>query len=117
MKNYNNVTEDCKKFLMGINDTMDIIGGKWQLYIIASLYNESRRYSEILKELSGISGRILSMELKNMEMNHIIRRRNIEAQPQTFSYELTDYGQTLKPVIHLISDWGIEHRREIVGRL
>jgi len=48
---------DCKRFITGIHDTMDMLGGKWKPYILASLYRDKKKYSEILQDVKGISGR------------------------------------------------------------
>lgn len=60
-----------------------------------------------------ISGKILSRELKEMEINHLVTRTVLDIKPITVEYQLTEYGQTLKPVIEKLADWGINHRRKI----
>ncbi|RZK11363.1 MAG: transcriptional regulator [Flavobacterium sp.] len=98
---------------MGIHDSMDMLGGKWKVYIIASLYRDSKRYSEILNDLKGISGKMLSRQLKEMEIDQLIVKKAKSDPPSSMFYELTSYGQTLKPVIHVLADWGIDHREKI----
>lgn len=74
-----------------------------------------KRFSDLLREVNGISGKVLSRELKDMEMNLLIKRTVLETQPVTVQYELTKYCDELIPIIHNLSDWGIKHRKEIVG--
>lgn len=106
---------ECKKTIMAVHDAMDVLSGKWKISIVASLMFNEKRYSEILKDVHGISGKMLSRELKELEMNQLIERTVITSQPIIVQYALTEYGETLKPVIGMLADWGLEHRRTIFG--
>ncbi|QES88347.1 winged helix-turn-helix transcriptional regulator [Rhizosphaericola mali] len=106
---------ECKKKLMAIHDTMDVISGKWKLSIIACLCYKPMRYSEILREIYGISGKVLSRELKDLEMNQLIKRKVLDIQPISVEYSITDYGATLQKMTEVIADWGIAHRQKIIG--
>lgn len=105
----------CKKTIMAVHDAMDVLNGKWKISIVASLSFGKKRYSEILKDVKGISGKMLSRELKDMEINQLITRTVLETQPVTVQYELTEYGQSLNPVINNLANWGFEHRKKIIG--
>ena len=107
---------ECKRTIMAVHDAMHVLGGKWKVSIVASLCFGPKRYSELLKEVYGISGKMLSRELKDMELNKLVNRTVLDTQPVTVQYELTDYGQTLKPMIANLAEWGIEHRKEIFGK-
>lgn len=107
---------DCKKHLMSVHDAMDVLNGKWKISIVASLcYHNKRRFSDILSDVKGISNKMLSKELKDLEMNKLVKRTVLETQPITVQYELTQYGQKLQSVIEYLSAWGAEHRKEILG--
>lgn len=109
--------DNCKKQIMAVHDAMDVLTGKWKISIIAVLcYHNKRRFSDILKDVKGISNKMLSKELKEMEQNKLIKRTVLDTQPVTVHYELTEYGQKLQTVIKNLSDWGIEHRKEIMGK-
>lgn len=108
-------THNCKNILMAVHDTMDVLNGKWKISIVAALCFNPKRYSDILRDVSGISGKMLSRELKEMEVNKLVKRTILDTQPITVQYELTEYGQTLKPVINILADWGQEHRKKIMG--
>lgn len=110
-KNY-----DCKKTIMAVHDAMDILGGKWKISIVAALCFNPKRYSDILRDVNGISGKMLSRELKEMEMNKLITRTVLDTQPVTVEYALTEYGQKLKATIQQLAAWGLEHRKEILGK-
>jgi len=105
---------NCDKHIAVVHDTMDVLSGKWKITIISLLGFGKRRYSEILKEVTGISGKMLSRELKDMEMNLLVKRTVVSEQPISVVYELTDYCVDLLPVIHSLADWGTRHRQCIV---
>ncbi len=105
---------NCGRRIAAVHDTMDVLNGKWKIAIISLLGFGKRRYSEILKEVNGISGKMLSRELKDMEMNLLIKRTVISEQPVSVVYELTDYCMDLLPVIHSLADWGAKHRQRVI---
>src|SRR5690606_13340813 len=90
----------CNKRISSVHDTMDVLSGKWKIAIICLLGFGQRRYSEILKEVEGISGKMLSRELKDMELNLLVKRTVISDQPIAVAYSLTDYCADLLPIIH-----------------
>jgi DNA-binding HxlR family transcriptional regulator len=104
-----------KKEMMAVQDSMDVLSGKWKISIISSIcYYNKRRFSDILNDVAGISNKMLSKELKELEINKLIRRTVLDTQPVTVQYELTDHGLTLKTIINNLTDWGIEHRKKII---
>ena len=104
----------CSEKIRAIHDTMDVLSGKWKVSIIACLCYQSMRYSEILREVEGISGKMLSRELKDLEMNNLIHRKVLDTKPVSVSYEISDYGRSLKQLTDVIADWGINHRKEMI---
>jgi DNA-binding HxlR family transcriptional regulator len=107
---------DRKKEMMAVHDAMDVLSGKWKIYIISSIchYNK-RRFSDILNDVVGISNKMLSKELKELEVNKLIERTVLNTQPITVQYELTKHGLTLKTIINNLTEWGMAHRKEIIG--
>ncbi|MRX75028.1 transcriptional regulator [Pedobacter petrophilus] len=99
---------------MGVHDAMYVLGGKWKIYIITALLFGSKRYSELLRDVQGISGKVLSRELKEMETNRLVKRTVSVTQPVTVTYELTEYGKSAKSIIGVLSEWGETHRNLIV---
>jgi DNA-binding HxlR family transcriptional regulator len=71
------------------------------------------RYSELLKNVTGISGKMLSRELKDMEINQLISRNILNTQPISVQYEITKYGTSLKELTEVIANWGLKHRKQI----
>ncbi|MCF2444038.1 helix-turn-helix transcriptional regulator [Dyadobacter sp. CY345] len=112
----NDFPEERKKNMMAVHDAMDVLNGKWKIYIISSIchYNK-RRFSDILNDVVGISNKMLSKELKELEINKLIVRTVLDTHPVTVQYELTKHGKTLKTIIDNLTEWGKEHRKEIIG--
>lgn len=108
---------DRKKEMMAVHDAMDVLNGKWKIYIISSIchYNQ-RRFSDILNDVTGISNKMLSKELKELELNKLVERTVLDTHPITVQYELTKHGKTLKTIIENLTAWGIAHRKEITGK-
>lgn len=105
----------CVQKLLYINDTLDILGGKWKLSIVACLTYSPMRYSEMLSNIPGISGKMLSKELKELEINEIIERHVLSTSPVSVEYTITEYGKTIQEVTDVISDWGMKHRQRIIN--
>jgi DNA-binding HxlR family transcriptional regulator len=116
-KNSGESVDDCNKKLLIAHDLMDVLSGKWKMGVILELLrHEKRRFKELQKDLSGISARILSNVLKDLEENHIVIRTAIDASTITVEYGLTDYGKSLKNVIIDFIKHGAEHRKEVMGK-
>ena len=109
-------THECKMAIMGVHDAMYVLGGKWKISIIACLLFGPKRYSDILRNVAGISGKVLSRELKEMETNLLVKRNVATEAPISVCYQLTAYGESVKPVITILSNWGETHRKCIVAQ-
>lgn len=108
------LVKDCSQKILAISDTMEILNGKWKMSIIACLCYKPMRYSELLKEVKGISGKMLSRELKDLEINELIKRHVISTTPVAVEYAITDYGETLKDLTNTLAEWGFIHRKRII---
>lgn len=109
--------QEHKKEMRAVQDSMDVLNGKWKIPIISSIcYYNKRRFSDILKDIDGISNRMLSKELKELEVNQLIKRTVLDTQPVTVEYQLTAHGLTLKTIINNLTEWGIKHRKVIMGK-
>ncbi|MGB1205382.1 MAG: winged helix-turn-helix transcriptional regulator [Chitinophagales bacterium] len=105
-----------KKELQAIQDTLDIVSGRWKIQIISLLCNCEFRYSELQKGLPKITPRMLSKELKDLEQNELVIRKVHDTMPVKVSYKLSDYGYTLVPLIVEMTDWGMAHRKKIMQK-
>ena len=108
--------EGCKVKLRAVQDTLDILKGKWKISIISSLNFGKRRFMELQREVSGIGAKMLSKELQELEINGLISRTICDTKPITVEYELSEYGKTLEPIIAELIEWGINHRANIIDR-
>jgi len=87
--------------------TMGIIGGKWKTVILFHLMNEKLRYNELRKSMPTVTERTLSLQLKALEEDGLIQRTVYTSKPPLkVEYALTDFGKTLIPLIHSITEWG-----------
>ncbi|HCQ77576.1 winged helix-turn-helix transcriptional regulator [Leeuwenhoekiella palythoae] len=87
--------------------TMGIIGGKWKTVILFHLINKKLRYNELRKSMPTVTERTLSLQLKALEEDGLIKRKVYTSKPPLkVEYSLTDFGKTLIPLIQSIADWG-----------
>lgn len=87
--------------------TMGIIGGKWKTVILFHLMNDKLRYNELRKEMPSVTERTLSLQLKALEEDGLIKRTVYTSKPPLkVEYSLTDFGKTLIPLIQSIANWG-----------
>ncbi|MEM6892971.1 MAG: helix-turn-helix domain-containing protein [Bacteroidota bacterium] len=87
--------------------TMGIIGGKWKTVILFHLLSGPLRYSELKRQTHGVTERTLSLQLKSLEEDGVIKRKVYTTKPPLkVEYALTDFGKTLAPLLQSIADWG-----------
>lgn len=105
--------ETCKATLTSIADALYAIGGKWKLRIIVALKEGARRFNELQRLIDGISAKVLSAELKDLELNGFVQRNVFTGTPVVVEYELTEYSETLSDVLQALSEWGAMHRETV----
>jgi DNA-binding HxlR family transcriptional regulator len=108
--------QTCARTRMAIRDTLEMINGKWKLLILTSLQNRPFRFKELAREI-GITPRMLSKELQELEINQLISRTVLQTRPVSVEYAITEYGLTFGEVLDAMRNWGIKHRRKIVSTL
>ena len=108
-------TSQCTKQLLPVKDALDVLTGKWKLQIILSLTFGKKRFKQIQREIPGLTPKMLSKELKDLEINGLAERQVYDTLPVTVEYELTTYGKTLKPLIGELHKWGSKHRKRIIA--
>lgn len=104
------------QFVLAVNDTLNVISGKWKLPIIGSLLFEKRRFTDIQRNIPKITPRMLSKELKDLEMNGMVKRTVYDTTPITVEYELTESGKLLSDVLDKMLEWGMQHREATIGK-
>lgn len=105
----------CGENLAAVEDALYVISGKWKLKIIIVLQEMGNvRFNELQRLIPGISARVLSNELKDLELNGFLKRVvHAEQTPVVVEYISTDYSKTLKNVIMSLSEWGRSHKNNI----
>ncbi|MFT4016247.1 MAG: helix-turn-helix domain-containing protein [Agriterribacter sp.] len=107
--------DKCTSHLRAIHDTLDMLNGKWKIAIIGSLSFGKKRFMELQREVTGIGSKMLSKELRDLEINELVKRTVYDTKPVTVEYELTDYGKTLQSIINEMAKWGTQHRKRIMN--
>jgi DNA-binding HxlR family transcriptional regulator len=95
----------CKSNHLAIADTMDVLSGKWKIRIIGSLSFGQQRFMALKGSIEGIAAKMLSKELQELELHGLVKRTVLNTKPITVEYELTPYGESLKPIIEVIAAW------------
>ncbi len=94
-------TEACP-----LGKALSVIGGKWKLRIICTLYLDgTQRYNDLLKKTSGITNTMLAASLRELEADGIVIRNQYAEIPPRVEYALTDHGKALWPVLHRLAHW------------
>lgn len=108
--------EECTKAIVPVKDALDILSGKWKLPILISLLFGNKRFSQMAKQIPGITDKMLSKELRELEMNELVKRTVYDTLPVVVEYAMTPYGRTLEKVIDELQSWGSKHRRRIMDK-
>ena len=93
--------------------TVQIIGSKWKLLIIRNLLVRPWRFNELRKDLEGISQKVLTDSLRSMEADGIITRTIFPEVPPRVEYSLTELGQSLKPILDAMQNWGETYKASL----
>ena len=91
--------------------TMSLIGDKWKVLIIRDLLTGTKRFGELKKSLSGITQKVLTNNLRQMESSGLILRKVYAEVPPKVEYSLSDTGLSLKPILDSMAEWGNEYRK------
>lgn len=111
----NHQENECAKQLLPVRDALDMLSGKWKIPIIIALTFGNCRFKELHRQI-GITPKMLSKELKELEMHQLVKRTVYDSTPVSVTYELTPYATSLKPVINALRKWGVEHRNRLMGK-
>jgi DNA-binding HxlR family transcriptional regulator len=107
----------CPIQMRAVRDSLDILGGKWKISIIGALaFGGKHRFMELEREVTGITPKMLSKELQDLEINKLVTRTVLDTKPVTVEYQLTDYGATLENVLKTLADWGTQHRTRMMKK-
>jgi DNA-binding HxlR family transcriptional regulator len=102
--------------MLALLDAVDIFNGKWKIAIMCSLNEREKRFKDLQRDVGKITGKMLSKELKELEINELVKRTVLDTKPVTVEYELTAYGGSLEKVIIALVSWGLKHRQRILKK-
>jgi len=105
---------ECRGMILPVKDALDVLSGKWKLPILVSLMLSTKRFGEIAREIPKITDRMLSKELRELELHGLIKRTVHDSIPVVIEYSVTDYGYSLDSVIVELRNWGIQHRKRVI---
>ena len=99
------------KQICPVTTTLDVIGGRWKVIILYHLFQGVKRFSELQHAVEGISQKVLTQQLRELERDRIVHREVFPQVPPKVEYSLTLLGESLKPVIDALCKWGVMFRQ------
>lgn len=100
-----------------VEATLNVIGGKWKAVILFHLSHDgTHRFAEMRRKIPGVSERMLTQQLRELEGDGIVHRKVYPEVPPKVEYSLTNYGQTLRPITDVMFEWGQRHIKRITAK-
>lgn len=109
-------SKECVQYIRPVRDVLDIINGKWKLPILIALSFGNKRFKELERDVEGITPKMLSKELRDLEMNQLVIRTVYDTVPVSVEYSLSEYGKSLDQVIVALREWGKKHRHKLFAK-
>ena len=94
-----------------VETTLSLIGDKWKVLILRDLITGTKRFGELKKSIGTVSQKVLTAQLRNMEENGLNHREVFAEVPPRVEYSLTELGQSLKPILDAMKNWGEEYKQ------
>lgn len=94
--------KDC-----AVSTTVGVIGGRWKVLILQALFRDTHRFSSLQREISDVSQKVLTQQLRELEADGIVQRTVYPEVPPRVEYALTDLGRSLWPVLTAMHEWGL----------
>ncbi|MBI3600528.1 MAG: helix-turn-helix transcriptional regulator [Nitrospinae bacterium] len=96
--------------------TLSLLGNKWKVLILRELFERTKRFGELSRAISGISQKMLTQQLRQMESDGLIKRKIYPEVPPRVEYSLAEVGRSLKPILNSMSKWGSSYTLKHKGR-
>lgn len=93
-----------------VETTLSLIGNKWKVLILRDLLPGTKRFGELKRSIGGVSQKVLTAQLRDMEENGLVNRKVYAEVPPKVEYSLTDLGYSLKPILDALQNWGQEYK-------
>lgn len=94
-----------------VDVALEVLGGKWTIQVLWYLSQGVQRFGQLRKSIPGIAQKVLTRELRALEVHGIVRRRAYPEAPPRVEYSITAYGRTLDPLLDAMCEWGMKHAR------
>ncbi len=104
-----------KTYECGLDAAVDVVGGKWKPLVLWALSEQPRRFGALRRELPGVSEKVLTQQLRELERDGIVRRTVYDQVPPGVEYSLTELGVSLERALAPLGDWGERHLAHIVA--
>lgn len=95
-----------------VETTLMLIGDKWKVLILRDLMSGTKRFGELKKSVSGISQKVLTSNLRDMEENGLVLRKVFPEVPPRVEYTLSELGKSMKPILDSMAKWGTEYKEK-----
>ncbi|MBD3920568.1 winged helix-turn-helix transcriptional regulator [Paenibacillus sp. PR3] len=102
-------TATGKKYNISVEATLEVIGGKWKCVILCHLTHGKKRTSDLKRLMPGITQKMLTQQLRELEQDGIVDRIVYNQVPPKVEYQLSEYGQTLGSILTALCNWGEQH--------
>lgn len=102
-----------KEPVCAITATLDVLGGKWKVFILSQLVQGTRRFGELKRAITGVTQKMLTQQLRELEEAGLVTRKIYPEVPPRVEYALTAHGLTLAPVLKALNEWGHLHRQHL----
>jgi DNA-binding HxlR family transcriptional regulator len=108
-------TPRCGPYICGIDAAMDVVSGKWKGLILWELDHGTRRFGELRRALPGVSEKMLTQHLREMEVDGLVHREVYRQVPPKVEYSLTEDGESLNEALGPLGDWGTKRAARLAG--
>lgn len=105
-------TDSKKQVHCPVEKTLKAIGGRWKVLILRELFTGVKRFNQLQRSLPGITQKMLTQQLREMETDGIVHRQVYAQVPPKVEYSLTPLGESLQPIIKEMHDWGLNYGNE-----
>ena len=99
-----------------VETTLTLIGDKWKVLILRDLMPGTKRFGELKKSIGMVSQKVLTAQLRDMEENGLVHREVYAEVPPRVEYSLTELGQSLKPILDAMWNWGEGYKSSVTGK-
>jgi len=110
--------ESCRVHACVVETCLELLSGKWKPRILWKLHQqEVMRFNQLRRQLNGITAKMLTQQLRQLERDGLVTRTVYAVVPPKVEYRLSEFGETLRPVLDTIAQWGVENHGRIVAIL